>query len=122
MADRAACRSTCSITSKLGRQHTEFDPDKANELLDAAGLCRTQRRRHSVCLPSGEPIIFNVNYPGVETPHHGDTLEIIKDQWADIGIGLNATSVERSIYYSRGEANEHDFMVWGAPGGLDPDA
>ncbi|MEM9428623.1 MAG: ABC transporter substrate-binding protein [Pseudomonadota bacterium] len=104
---------------QLGRQHTEYDPDRANEILDAAGY--DQRNGDGVRLfPSGEPIVFNVNYPGVETPQHGDTLEIIKDHWADIGIGLNATSVERSIYYARGEANEHDFMVWGAPGGLDP--
>lgn len=104
---------------KLGRQHTDFDPDRANELLDAAGY--SEKNGDGIrLLPNGEPIIFNVNYPGVETPHHGDSLEIIKDRWQDIGIGLNATSVERSIYYSRGEANEHDFMVWGAPGGLDP--
>ncbi len=104
---------------QLGRQHTEYDPDRANELLDAAGYA--DRNGDGLRLfPSGEPIVFNVNYPGVETPQHGDTLEIIKDHWADLGIGLNATSVERSIYYARGEANEHDFMVWGAPGGLDP--
>ncbi|MEO0990195.1 MAG: ABC transporter substrate-binding protein [Pseudomonadota bacterium] len=104
---------------QLGRQYTEYDPDRANELLDAAGYA--ERNGDGVRLfPSGEPIVFNVNYPGVETPQHGDTLEIIKDHWADLGIGLNTTSVERSIYYARGEANEHDFMVWGAPGGLDP--
>jgi len=103
---------------QLGRQHTEYDPDRANELLDAAGYARGDDGNR--VFPSGEPIVFNVNYPGVETPQHGDTLEIIKDHWADLGIGLNATSVERSIYYARGEANEHDFMVWGAPGGLDP--
>ncbi|KHQ52877.1 ABC transporter substrate-binding protein [Mameliella alba] len=104
---------------KLGRQHTDFDPDRANELLDAAGY--TERNDDGIRLfPSGEPIIFNVNYPGVEVPHWGDSLEIIKDQWSQIGIGLNSSSVERSIYYNRGEANEHDFMVWGAPGGLDP--
>lgn len=104
---------------QLGRQHTEYDPDRANELLDAAGYA--DRNGDGIRLLSdGEPIIFNVNYPGVETPQHGDTLEIIKDHWTELGIGLNATSVERSIYYSRGEANEHDFMVWGAPGGLDP--
>jgi peptide/nickel transport system substrate-binding protein len=103
---------------QLGRQHTEYDPDRANELLDAAGYPRGDDGNR--VFPSGEPIVFNVNYPGVETPQHGDTLEIIKDHWADLGIGLNTTSVERSIYYARGEANEHDFMVWGAPGGLDP--
>lgn len=104
---------------QLGRQHTEYDPDRSNELLDAAGY--GERNADGIRLfPSGKPIIFNVNYPGVETPTTGDNLEIIKEQWSRIGIGLNASSVERSIYYSRGEANEHDFMVWGAPGGLDP--
>lgn len=104
---------------QLGRQHTEYDPDQANAMLDAAGYGDRNGDGQRL-FPSGEPIVFNVNYPGVETPRHGDTLEIIKDHWADLGIGLNATSVERSIYYARGEANEHDFMVWGAPGGLDP--
>jgi len=104
---------------QLGRQHTEFDPGRANELLDAAGYSDRDADGNRL-FPSGQHIVFNVNYPGVETPQHGDTLEIIKDHWADLGIGLNATSVERSIYYARGEANEHDFMVWGAPGGLDP--
>jgi len=104
---------------QLGRQHTEFDPDRANELLDAAGYSDRDADGNRI-FPSGQPIVFNVNYPGVETPQHGDTLEIVRDHWADLGIGLNATSVERSIYYARGEANEHDFMVWGAPGGLDP--
>lgn len=104
---------------QLGTQYTQYDPDEANRLLDEAGY--SEKNADGIRLfPSGKPIIFNVNYPGVETPNTGDNLEIIKEQWADIGIGLNATSVERSIYYSRGEANEHDFMVWGAPGGLDP--
>lgn len=104
---------------QLGTQFTEYDPERANELLDAAGYA--ERNSEGLRLfPSGEPIVFNVNFPGVETPQHGDTLEIIKEHWSELGIGLNTSSVERSIYYSRGEANEHDFMVWGAPGGLDP--
>ena len=104
---------------KLGRQHTEYDPDRANELLDAAGLSERDGDGYRL-LPNGERLVFNVNYPGIEQPDWGDALEIIRDQWTEIGVDLNATSVERSIYYSRGEANEHDFMVWGAPGGLDP--
>lgn len=104
---------------QLATQYTDYDVEKANALLDAAGY--TKRNAQGIrLLPDGEPIIFNVNYPGVEMASSGDTLEIIKTQWAQIGVGLNASSAERSIYYSRGEANEHDFMVWGSPGGLDP--
>ena len=104
---------------QLGRQHTEYDPDKANEMLDAAGYAERDGDGFRL-LPDGSRFSFDVQYTGVEQPDWGDALEIIAEQWRDLGIELNVTSVERSIYYSRGEANEHDFMVWGAPGGLDP--
>ncbi|MCG6903292.1 MAG: ABC transporter substrate-binding protein [Rhodobacter sp.] len=104
---------------QLGHQYTEYDPERANEMLDAAGYSERDSEGYRL-LPDGRRLEFNVNYTGVEMPQWGDALEIIREQWAQIGVGLNASSVERSIYYSRGEANEHDFMVWGAPGGLDP--
>jgi peptide/nickel transport system substrate-binding protein len=104
---------------QLGRQFTDYDPDLANELLDAAGLTERDGDGYRL-LSDGRRFTFNVQYTGVEQPDWGDSLEIIAEQWEEIGVEVNSTSVERSIYYSRGEANEHDFMVWGAPGGLDP--
>ncbi|MDF0603784.1 ABC transporter substrate-binding protein [Psychromarinibacter sp. C21-152] len=104
---------------QLGRQYTEYDPDRANELLDEAGFAERDSEGYRL-LPNGERFVFDVQYTGIEQPDWGDALEIIAEQWEELGIELNISSVERSIYYSRGEANEHDFMVWGAPGGLDP--
>ncbi len=104
---------------QLGRQHTGYDPDKANELLDAAGYAERDSDDFRL-LPNGQRITFNIQYTGIEQPDWGDALEIITEHWAEIGVEVNSSSVERSIYYSRGEANEHDVMVWGAPGGLDP--
>ena len=104
---------------QLAKQHTEYDPDRANELLDEAGYAERDSEGYRL-FPDGSRITFNAQYTGVEQPDWGDSLEIIAEQWEEIGIELTSTSVERSIYYSRGEANEHDFMVWGAPGGLDP--
>ncbi len=104
---------------QLGNQNPEYDPDRVNELLDAAGY--TEMNGDGIRLfPNGEPIVFNVNYAGVEQPEWGDAPEIIRERWSEIGGGVNSSGVERSIYDSHGEANEHDFMVWGAPGGLDP--
>lgn len=104
---------------QLGTQYTEYDPDRANELLDQEGFTERDDEGYRL-LSDGRRFEFNVNYTGVEVPAWGDNLEIIREQWEEIGVGLSSSSVERSIYYSRGEANEHDFMVWGAPGGLDP--
>lgn len=112
-------KSHVLYNEKLGTQYTEFDPDRANELLDAAGYAERDSEGYRL-LPDGRRFEFNVNYTGVEQPQWGDALEIIREQWSELGVNLNISSVERSIYYSRGEANEHDFMVWGAPGGLDP--
>ncbi len=104
---------------QLGRQYTEFDPDRANELLDAAGYAERDSEDYRL-LPDGRRMAFNIQYTGIEQPDWGDALEIIAQHWQDVGVEINTGSVERSIYYSRGEANEHDIMVWGAPGGLDP--
>ena len=42
---------------QLGTQHTEYDPDKANELLDAAGYADKNNDGIRL-LPNGKPIIF----------------------------------------------------------------
>ncbi|MFK8079061.1 MAG: ABC transporter substrate-binding protein [Granulosicoccus sp.] len=104
---------------QLGRQFTEYDPDRANEMLDAAGYDQRDDEDYRL-LSDGSRFSFNIDYTGAEQPDWGDNLEIIKEHWAELGVELTSNSVERSIYYSRGEANEHDAMVWGAPGGLDP--
>jgi len=104
---------------QLGRQYTDYDPDRANEILDAAGYDQRDDEGYRL-LSDGTRFNLNIDYTGAEQPDWGDNLEIIKEHWAELGVELTSNSVERSIYYSRGEANEHDAMVWGAPGGLDP--
>lgn len=112
-------REHALFNEQLSTQFLDYDPDRANALLDEAGLTERDAQGFRL-LPDGERFAFDMAYPGVDVPLYGDALEIIKDQWAEIGVDLNATSVERSIYFSRGEANEHDIMVWGGEGGLDP--
>ena len=102
----------------LSRQHTQHDVGMANALLDEAGYDKRDADGYRL-LSDGRRFAFNVNF-SVESPQYGDTLEVIREQWEEIGIDLASSGVERSIYYSRGEANEHDFMVWHVPGGLDP--
>ncbi len=114
-----ARRSHPLYNEQLSKQFTEYDPDLANELLDEAGYSERDAEGFRL-LPDGRRFTFNVNYTGNEQPAWGDAMEIIKEQWTEIGVELNASSVERSIYFSRGEANDYDFMVWNAPGGLDP--
>ncbi len=48
-----------------------------------------------------------------------DTLELVKKHWAKIGVDIKVNTIERTLYYSRGDNNEHDAQVWPGPGGLD---
>jgi len=48
-----------------------------------------------------------------------DSLELIKKYWADVGIRMTVKPEDRSLLYTRKEANECDIAVWGGDGGYD---
>ena len=50
---------------------------------------------------------------------HFDTIELVKKHWSDIGIDIKVNTIERALYYSRGDNNEFDSQVW--PGANGPD-
>jgi len=103
---------------QLGRQFTEFDLDLANEILDEAGYTERDDDGYRL-MPNGERIFLNVEV-SLNNPHYIDVLELIEPHWQEIGVELNIDSMERSIFYERGIANDQDIATWGAPGGLDP--
>jgi peptide/nickel transport system substrate-binding protein len=53
-------------------------------------------------------------------PDQVDTLELVKRHWAEIGVDMKVNTIERSLYYTRGDNNDHDAAVWLGAGGLDP--
>jgi peptide/nickel transport system substrate-binding protein len=53
-------------------------------------------------------------------PDAVDTLELVKRHWADIGVDIKVNTIERALYYTRGDSNDHDAATWPGPGGLDP--
>ncbi len=101
---------------RLAKQYTEYDPDKANELLDQIGL--TERDAEGFRLgPDGQPLIIIIEAITVNTSFI-DTLELIKGYWEDVGINMEIKVEDRSIFYERHGANEHDGSVWGGEGGV----
>jgi peptide/nickel transport system substrate-binding protein len=48
-----------------------------------------------------------------------DALELIKQYWGDVGIRITIKTEDRSLFYERKAANEHDLAVWGGDGGMD---
>jgi peptide/nickel transport system substrate-binding protein len=104
---------------KLGKQLTGYEPDKANAMLDQAGF--DKKNGNGIRLrPDGQPIFFAIDVIPTLYPDLVDTLELVKSHWAQIGIDVKVNTIERALYYTRGDDNAHDAAVWPGPGGLDP--
>ncbi|WP_225769111.1 ABC transporter substrate-binding protein [Inquilinus sp. Marseille-Q2685] len=104
---------------KLARQFTEFDADKAGAMLDQAGYDKKDAdgfRQH----PDGSKIFFAIDVIPTLYADLVDVLELVKRHWAAIGIDIKVNTIERALYYTRGDSNDHDAQVWPGPGGLDP--
>ena len=89
---------------------TEYDPDKANALLDEIGL--TERNKQGVrLLPDGRPLEIIVETAG-ESQTQADALELVAETWKDIGIKLFAKPSQRDNLRERSITGDLVMSVW----------
>lgn len=84
--------------------YTEFDVDKANALLDEIGLKRGSDGIR--LLPSGRPLSIIVDF----RVGAGEWLEIVREQWHEIGVDLVLRPRDRALFDQRIEAGEHQAL------------
>jgi peptide/nickel transport system substrate-binding protein len=72
-----------------------YDPDRANKMLDDAGLPKSGGKRFSVQLP------FEVSRPGFQ-----QFGEIVRSQWGAIGVDVQVQPLERQVMI------QQVFMDW----------
>ena len=104
---------------KLARQFTEFDPKQANDILDKLGYNKRDGQKMRL-RPDGQKVFFSIDVIPTLYPDAVDALELVKRHWADIGVDIKVNTIERALYYTRGDSNDHDAATWPGPGGLDP--
>ncbi len=102
---------------RLEKQYLEYNPQLANRLLDEMGLTRKDSRGMRL-RPDGKPIYIAFEVAGGVFGPWVDLLELVKKYWAAVGIDMDPKVEDRSIFYTRKEANEHDAGIWGGDGGL----
>lgn len=89
---------------ELGQRCTAYDPETANQLLDELGL--TRRNRQDVrLLPDGRPAEIIVETVG-EDSEQSDMLELIREQWAEIGIRIHSRPSQLEVLRNRIFAGE----------------
>lgn len=93
------------------RRWAEYDPDRANQLLDELGLEMGDdgiRRR-----PDGEPLAFTILHRSLTGTPGADEIDQVQQYWRDIGLDVNQEVVERSLYEERVNNADVDVGVWG---------
>ncbi len=89
---------------------SEYDPDKANALLDEMGL--TQRSDDNFrLLPDGRKMVIIVDTAG-ESTEETDVLQLVRDAWHKVGVDLFAKPSEREVFRNRIFAGESLMSVW----------
>jgi peptide/nickel transport system substrate-binding protein len=88
---------------------TEYDPAAANALLDEVGMADTDGDGFRE-LPNGEPLVLNLNFStqGVA----GQTVELVAQYWADVGINSVVKEVTPDEYRSAQSSNQLDVAMW----------
>lgn len=69
-------------------------------------------------LPNGEPLTFSVLVASTVDPGQIDSANLIAGYWEAVGVRAQVSVQDRSLVYTRKNANEHDAMVWGGDAGL----
>jgi ABC-type dipeptide/oligopeptide/nickel transport system permease component/ABC-type transport system substrate-binding protein len=101
---------------KLYKAYTQFDPGRANELLDEIGLTERDLEGYRE-LPNGDDMTFLMNF----TAFTGiGPAQFIVDDWARVGVRLVIRELANNLYYAEKNARTPDFTVWSSNGEFFP--
>ena len=102
--------SSAMYDPQFASAYTEYDPDRANFLLDSLGLLDIDGdglRDYE----DGEPLTITLEFVDWETPK-GISLELVSLYWREVGIDLRLKVVDSSLQSERAQANKMQMTVW----------
>lgn len=88
-----------------GEQFLEYDPDRANQLLDSLGL--SERDGDGFRLrPDGQQLKLSI--ASYLTELRTDAYELVKSYWEDVGIRTEVENLEGTLWVTRVTSNQYD--------------
>ena len=100
------------------KAYIEFDPDKANRLLDEIGLQR--RSVDGVRLrPDGEPLNIYLEMSSTGAGM-SQLFEMIAADWSDVGVQTKVKMSARQLFAQRRQSRLFDVAMWGGAGEIIP--
>jgi len=95
------------------KEYTQYDPKKANELLDQIGLKKRDSENYRL-RPDGKRLEFVISVFTPWPPENVEGMELVKEYWENIGIKTVVKPVDRALWCARVQACEHDVASYAA--------
>lgn len=97
------------IPEDLEKAYIQYDPDMAKSLLDEVGMKDADGDGFRE-LPNGDKIVLNLQFAtqGIA----GEVVELIGQNWADVGIETTVKEVTPDEYRSAQSSNQLDVLMW----------
>jgi peptide/nickel transport system substrate-binding protein len=90
---------------------TEYDPDRANELLDGLGF--TERDSEGFRMDTdGNTIAFTITWSNAGFDGGPDETQLVVDYWRAIGLNVSQELVERTLYEQRNQEGTTEVGCW----------
>jgi peptide/nickel transport system substrate-binding protein len=89
-----------------------LDLKQANALLDKAGLDKKDGEGYRLRTDGKGRLRLELQTAAGSFIPHTQISEMIKEQWKKIGIQADVKELERSLFFTRIQGNEHQIAVW----------
>jgi len=97
------------VDKKWESYMADYDPDKANALLDEVGMKDVDGDGFRE-LPNGDKIVLNIQFATQGGP--GQLVELVGQYWAEVGVKTTVKEVTPDEYRSAQSANQLDVGFW----------
>ena len=94
-----------------GNTYAEYDPERANALLDEMDLVTRDREGYRL-MSNGEPLAVAVYTGTWAAPYVIPTTELVKEYWAGIGVNLIIKLVTDNYLWSFVTLGKHPVIAW----------
>jgi peptide/nickel transport system substrate-binding protein len=101
---------------EISSRYTEYNPEKANELLDEIGLVEKNEKGIRL-LPNGEPVTIILS-PAASKEFRVDAATVTKPQWEKVGVRTLVRPEEWSLFKEKREEGSFQVVVTGNSAGF----
>lgn len=103
--------SVCNPGPEWREKWATYDPELANQMLDEIGLTERDAEGFRLRTDNGERLIIEL--PTIPAFIQFTQLaELVKEDWAEVGIFANVVEQERGLAVGRRDNNELQIFVW----------